>query len=249
MNYWNNIMFSNIGKKIQRVAVVTVWVEIITSIICGIIIFFLGLIWGISDDASYLWYALLAPVTVVLACVMAWLSVIVLYGFGKLIEDVEATRNRLDGNLTVNVNGVTGQTQNANTFGFLDHEAQKRAEREERERAKAEEEERMKRIMDEHEALKAQKRAEYKVQEPIKREVQEPIKREAQEPAKHQEVASGTVKKEKSLAEILTYALKYQTDDGMIRYLKDIDRDEVKEILNRPEHLIREHIESVLDNL
>lgn len=42
-----------------------------------------------------LWYLIfLAPIAVVVGCIMAWLSVITLYGFGKIIEDVEAIRNQ-----------------------------------------------------------------------------------------------------------------------------------------------------------
>ncbi|MBO5798032.1 MAG: hypothetical protein J6R77_06790, partial [Clostridia bacterium] len=75
--------------KIQKVAKVIAWTEIVLSIIGGVALFFCAFI-----DFKYLWCLIfLAPIAVVLGCIMAWLSVITLYGFGKLIEDVEAIRN------------------------------------------------------------------------------------------------------------------------------------------------------------
>ena len=87
---WNSIMFDDIGVKIQKIAKVIAWFNIVVSIIGGIVMFFCAFI-----DIEYLWYLIfLAPVAVVVGCIMAWLSVITLYGFGKLIEDVEAIRNK-----------------------------------------------------------------------------------------------------------------------------------------------------------
>ena len=86
---WNSIMFDNIGVKIQKVAKIITWVNIVISIIGGIALFFCGIL---IDEM--LWLILLAPIEVLLGCVMAWLSTIILYGFGKLIEDVEAIRNK-----------------------------------------------------------------------------------------------------------------------------------------------------------
>ena len=83
-------MFDDIGEKIQKVAKIIAWTNIVLSIIGGIVLFFCAFI-----DIEYLWYlAFLAPVAVALGCIMAWLSAITLYGFGKLIEDVEAIRNK-----------------------------------------------------------------------------------------------------------------------------------------------------------
>ncbi len=56
-------------------------------------------------------------------------------------------------------------------------------------------------------------------------------------------------KKEKTLAEKLEYALRYSTDDGMIRYLKGVDDALVANILKEPEHLIRGLVETALQEM
>ncbi len=87
---WDSLMFDDIGIKIQKVAKIIAWTDIVLSIIGGIVLFFYAF-----NDIEYLWYLIfLAPIAVVIGCIMAWLSVITLYGFGKLIEDVEAIRNK-----------------------------------------------------------------------------------------------------------------------------------------------------------
>ena len=55
--------------------------------------------------------------------------------------------------------------------------------------------------------------------------------------------------KEKTLAEKLAYALKYSTDDGMIRYLQGIDDILVATILQEPKHLIRGLVEKALQEM
>ncbi len=88
---WNSIMFDNIGEKIKKVAKVTAWIGIVVSIIGGIVLFFWGLI-----ELEYLWFLIfLAPITVVVGCIMAWLSVIMLYGFGELIENSKKTNKEI----------------------------------------------------------------------------------------------------------------------------------------------------------
>ena len=42
-----------------------------------------------------LWYYIfLAPLVVILGCIVAWLSVITMYGFGRLIENTEDIRDQ-----------------------------------------------------------------------------------------------------------------------------------------------------------
>lgn len=86
---WNRIMFDDIGKKIQKAAQIVAWSNIAISIVGGVVLFFFAFI-----DTD-LWYLIfLAPIAAAFGCIMAWLSVITVYGFGKLIEDVEAIRNK-----------------------------------------------------------------------------------------------------------------------------------------------------------
>ena len=54
---------------------------------------------------------------------------------------------------------------------------------------------------------------------------------------------------EKTLAEKLEYALRFTTDDGMIRYLKGVDDALVANILKKPEHLIRGLVETALQEM
>lgn len=86
---WNSIMFDDIGMKIQKAAKIVAWSNIVMSIVGGIVLFFFAFF-----DTD-LWYLIfLAPIAAAFGCVMAWLSVITVYGFGKLIDDVEAIRNQ-----------------------------------------------------------------------------------------------------------------------------------------------------------
>lgn len=49
------------------------------------------------------------------------------------------------------------------------------------------------------------------------------------------------------LSEKLSYALKFQTDEGMIRYLQTIDNEVVTGILKKPKDTIRKDIQTILD--
>ena len=56
-------------------------------------------------------------------------------------------------------------------------------------------------------------------------------------------------KQEKTLVKNLEYALLFQTDDGMLRYLKNIQDESVQNILKSPKHLIRKQIQDLLNNI
>ena len=56
-------------------------------------------------------------------------------------------------------------------------------------------------------------------------------------------------KEEKPLSEKLKYVLMYQTDEGMIKYLKGVQDEAVQRILESPGHLIREQINDLLTNM
>ncbi len=89
-NGWNSIMFDYIGLKIQSVAKTIIWINIAISIISGIVMFFYAL-----TDLENLWHLIfISPVSIVVGCAAAWLSNIILYGFGKLVEDVEYLRTQ-----------------------------------------------------------------------------------------------------------------------------------------------------------
>ena len=54
---------------------------------------------------------------------------------------------------------------------------------------------------------------------------------------------------EKSLADKLQYALKYQTDEGMIGYLQKIEDDSVRQILDAPAASVRGLVRMLLETL
>lgn len=76
-------LYTNIGKKIQTWAKWIFIVEAIGAIITGI-----GML---IEDEDLILVALLI---VILGPIVAWVSSWLMYGFGKLIEDVEAIRNK-----------------------------------------------------------------------------------------------------------------------------------------------------------
>ena len=92
--------------------------------------------------------------------------------------------------------------------------------------------------------------------EDAKREAEERTKREAEErttreskTATRKQNNQSPVKDETTLQGMLTYALSYQSDDGMIRYLKEIKDDTVQAILQSPRNLIRKQIQEFLIQL
>jgi|GEM_PF-1092379 len=86
----------------------------------------------------------------------------------------------------------------------------------------------------------------------VKREADEKVKRRAEaiSKCKAEENAEQIVqKKDKAILEKLEYALKFQSDEGMINYLKGIQDETVQSILESPQYLVREQIESLLSDM
>lgn len=77
-------MFDNIGKKIKSVAKIFFVLGVILSVFYGITMLLIGLLE--FDSFGYLIF--IAPILSVLGCVLSWMSVIVLYGFGELVDTV-----------------------------------------------------------------------------------------------------------------------------------------------------------------
>lgn len=82
------------------------------------------------------------------------------------------------------------------------------------------------------------------IAQPLIDEAKEKAKREAEEKADATAQQNGT-----TLSEQLSYALKFQSDEGMVRYLKDIQNENIRDILKSPQHLIREQIQNLLENI
>ncbi|MDY5940028.1 MAG: hypothetical protein SPJ23_00045 [Eubacteriales bacterium] len=96
--------------------------------------------------------------------------------------------------------------------------------------------------------------------DPIIREAEEKARREAEEKARCEaeekarretpaKVQQTIQKKEKTLSEKLAYALMFQSDDGMVRYLKGLQDETVQNILKSPQHSIREQIKNLLEHM
>lgn len=82
-DYISNMFFKNSGKRIQNIAIILFFIQVIFAAIGGIVMFFAGLI--DIDDMGGL--CLLSPFAVFLAIGAAWLDSIFIYGFGELIEN------------------------------------------------------------------------------------------------------------------------------------------------------------------
>ena len=90
----------------------------------------------------------------------------------------------------------------------------------------------------------AEEKALCEAEEKALREAEEKALRET--PAKVQQTIQ---KKEKTLSEKLAYALMFQSDDGMVRYLKGLQDETVQNILKSPQHSIREQIKNLLEHM
>ena len=82
-------MFDNIGVKMQKLAKLVFGLSFGCSILLGIELILLAIIYF-----ETLWFLLLiAPIVVLLGLAISWLSVMQLYAFGQVVEDVHAMRN------------------------------------------------------------------------------------------------------------------------------------------------------------
>ena len=80
-------MFSNIEKKIKTLAKVLTWIGIVASVVAGVAI----ILTGLSQYAGGAAVAL-GILTMIFGSLGSWLSNLVLYGFGQLIEDTRKIR-------------------------------------------------------------------------------------------------------------------------------------------------------------
>ena len=126
-------------------------------------------------------------------------------------------------------------------------EAEEKARREAEEKARREAEEKARREAEENARREAEEKARREAEENARREAEEKARREAEAIAKLE--AEKRAKQTKTLSEELEYALNFQTDDGMVRYLKELQDETVQNILKSPQHLIREQIKNLLEHM
>lgn len=90
-------MFNNIGSKIKSYAKVIFWIGVVLSIIAGIAII------GIAFASSSSVYApfsfgrffaglIFAIIAVCIGVLISWINVLVLYGFGVLVENSDTLK-------------------------------------------------------------------------------------------------------------------------------------------------------------
>ena len=174
-------------------------------------------------------FILAGLLTIVCGPIVALGSTWLLYAFGQLVDDTHAIRNR-----DKVINNIDKNLQIMAQPMIL--EAEEKAKREAEEKTKHATEEKAKRA--------AEEKAKREAEESAKREAEESTKRQVDEKAMPK-----LPKKEKTLPEKLEYALRYSTDAGMISYLKDIEDEAVKNILQAPAEQIRKQIKDLLEQL
>ena len=74
-------MFDYVGVKMMTLAKVCAWIGIGASILCALIV---------MDEGELL----MGVIIVVLGSLISWVSSLVLYGFGQLIDDVSVLKQK-----------------------------------------------------------------------------------------------------------------------------------------------------------
>ncbi len=84
-------MFDHVGKKIKGIATVVTWIGIVISFIIGCILIYEG-----AQDSDNGILILIGILVMAIGSFIAWLSTILLYGFGELIDNSEKILLRLE---------------------------------------------------------------------------------------------------------------------------------------------------------
>lgn len=164
---------------------------------------------------------LIVPGLLTIFCgpIVALISTWLLYAFGQLVDDTHAIRNQ--------DKIVSDISKNLQTIAQpMIEEANKKA-----------------RCVAEEQAIR-QAETIAKREAAVKRMEEEKAKCDSEK--KEEPILS---KREKTLSEKLEYALKFHTDDGMVNYLNGIEDETVRNILKFPQHLIREQIRKLLNEM
>ncbi len=78
-------MFRNVGKSIKTIAIVFCIVDMISSIITGIVL--------MAEDDDYIALGLLI---IFLGTFLAWVGALFIYGFGQLVQNSDIIANKID---------------------------------------------------------------------------------------------------------------------------------------------------------
>ncbi len=175
-------------------------------------------------------FILAGLLTMLCGPIVAWVSSWILYGFGELVDANMQQKEYLK-RLNVAVQALAEPS--------LLKKAEEQAQREAEAKAKRESAARTKREADEKAKREAEERAQRRADEREQRRAEE-LARLTQQ---------STAPKEKALWEKLEFALRYQTDDGMLGYLNKLDDEQVQKILSGPQELIREKVSALAEQL
>lgn len=99
-------MFNNIGSKIKSYAKVIFWIGAVISIIAGIAVIVVAFL---ASSSVYEPFAfgkfftgfILGIITAIIGIILSWIGVLVLYGFGVLVENSD-TLKQLQQSKTMN---------------------------------------------------------------------------------------------------------------------------------------------------
>ena len=85
-------MFNNIGRKIKTLAKVIAWIGMASSVISGLVTMIEIVILTKADTVLQgVWFLflglILGAIVAAVGCLVAWASVLILYGFGQLVEN------------------------------------------------------------------------------------------------------------------------------------------------------------------
>ena len=85
-------MFNNIGRKIKTLAKVIAWIGMASSVISGLVTMIETAILTKADTVLQgVWFLflglILGAIVAAVGCLVAWASVLILYGFGQLVEN------------------------------------------------------------------------------------------------------------------------------------------------------------------
>ncbi len=83
-------MFSNIGRKIKKLASLVAWLGIIGSIISGAITFYELYNGYYTED-----FAWIGIIVAIVGAVASWIGSFLLYGFGELIEQTSEINKKI----------------------------------------------------------------------------------------------------------------------------------------------------------
>ena len=230
----NGIMFDNIGRKIKILAKVSAWIGIIASILAGVatffgvIMMFIELMLSIAYSEPLLTLILL-PVSLIFSIFSAALVTLL----GCFTSWLYVVSLYAFGQLVENSDETN---ENTALLYSIDQKIDKISCLNKNSGTKID-------------IIQAKKQPEQASEDQMNSTTE--IAQEKQEVKEEKEEKSYAVPKvDSSLSKKLSFALKFQTDDGMINYLRGIQDETVQSILNEtPVYIVRERIKQLLDSM